>query len=259
MQLLVDNIGADESRLTDGKTSTTELGTTADICPAAHRRVFDLAPTAAVASLALYPSRPPWEMAMSDTALNLFQPSTPCVLCGHQPIDELTGLLDRATWHARAAAATSQAGYAEPTTLIMIDLDHFKHVNDRYGHHAGDAVLQAVATLLTNSVGSDAVLGRYGHHADEFTILLPQTTLTSALRLVADIQHRVRVLAVPAQTTRTTTEMISGLSVSVGVAAYPTGLTEIGVTAALLDCDTALRTAKRAGRDRICTAVTSGG
>ena len=95
-------------------------------------------------------------------------PPTPW--CGSCHVDKLTGLLDRWAWDT--AAARSLAGNGWPT-LLLVDIDSFKTVNDLAGHQAGDAVLLAVANVLRASTRENDLLGRYGGHGgDKFMVLL---------------------------------------------------------------------------------------
>jgi len=96
-------------------------------------------------------------------------------------IDGLTGALNRSTWIARATNLLSEPEYQEghgTATVLFIDLDNFKHVNDRHGHEAGDRVLQMVATALARSVAPPHLIGRFG--GDEFVVFLAQTNWSQA-------------------------------------------------------------------------------
>lgn len=101
--------------------------------------------------------------------------------------DPLTGLLNRRGFdHQRAAAA--------PGAVLVIDIDHFKAVNDRLGHAAGDNVLCAVAAVLRHLLRGEDIIGRLG--GEEFVVLLPETDVEAALvigeRLRAGVEMRVR-------------------------------------------------------------------
>jgi PleD family two-component response regulator len=104
-----------------------------------------------------------------------------CGTCG-QPIgywavDRLTGLLDRWGWDTYAPETLRRAHERrQPLALLLLDLDHFKEINDRYGHVAGDMVLNAIAEVLRACCRENDVVGRYGGHGgDEFLVLLPTT------------------------------------------------------------------------------------
>jgi diguanylate cyclase (GGDEF)-like protein len=125
----------------------------------------------------------------------------------------------------------------------MIYLDHFKRVNDTYGHSAGDRVLQLVADLLQRHVRSADIVCRYG--GEEFAVLLPDTTLDHALARAEELRHAAEGLELPGPAAGNT------LSLSVGVAAFPLH----GRRAADLvrASDAALYAAKRNGRNRVET------
>ncbi|WP_070195822.1 GGDEF domain-containing protein [Streptomyces oceani] len=181
---------------------------------------------------------------------------THCALCRKPLTDRLTGVLDRQEWDSRAAAeATRARSRGQQLSLILVDLDRFKGVNDTYGHLAGDAVLRAAAAVLRGIEGG--VTGRYGGHAgDEFLILLPGASAAQALTTAQRAQERIRQLEVTARSSRSDTVRLTGQAASMGVA---TCRVAGGVRATLadlvLDADVALRTAKRAGGDRAVAAT----
>ena len=129
-----------------------------------------------------------------------------------------------------------------PLSLLMIDLDHFKSVNDRYGHPAGDSVLCHVAHLLLSSLRKTDLLARYG--GEEFAVLLPETRMEGALV----IAERIRRI-VGRNTVEAGGESIS-VSVSVGVASHAND-SEVDAEILLKKADLALYRAKTAGRDRV--------
>lgn len=142
--------------------------------------------------------------------------------------DPLTGLANRRTLDFHLERVDRTEG---PTTLAMLDLDHFKDFNDRHGHQAGDELLVAVAAAWRATLPSGAILGRYG--GEEFALLLPGTTVDDALPVLEAMRR-----AVP-----------SGQTVSIG-AAQSDGVD--GLFATLRRADRALYEAKRTGRDRTC-------
>ncbi|WP_103348230.1 diguanylate cyclase [Amycolatopsis sp. CA-128772] len=158
--------------------------------------------------------------------------------------DEKTGLYNTSGWHALAertlaAAARQRAAFG----LLMLDLDHFKQVNDTYGHLAGDAVLKAVAQSIISAVrGRGDAVGRFG--GEEFVVLLPGITQQDIGPVAERIRRAISALQVPAgQLT------ITGLSASIGIAVYPTAGTSLQ---RLLDAaDTALYHAKATGRNKV--------
>lgn len=128
----------------------------------------------------------------------------------------------------------------------MLDLDHFKQVNDVYGHLAGDVVLKEVATTITKHVRDYDSVGRFG--GEEFVVLLPGATEAE----IIPVAERVRqaVMAIEAEVPAAGgTRIVSGLSVSIGVAVYPSGG---AVLERLLHvADSALYEAKNRGRNRV--------
>jgi diguanylate cyclase (GGDEF)-like protein/PAS domain S-box-containing protein len=133
-----------------------------------------------------------------------------------------------------------------PVSVVMIDIDHFKHFNDKYGHDAGDFVLSAVARAIMKCIRPSDIACRYG--GEELAVVLPEANLESAcaraeqLRLVirdTNLVHLGQTLPAP--------------TASFGVAVYPANGTK--PTDLLKAADQALYRAKQEGRDRICAAV----
>lgn len=156
--------------------------------------------------------------------------------------DGLTGLLNRAEFQRQLDARILQAlRSGAPVSLLMLDIDHFKRVNDRYGHQAGDEALRHVAETVAENVRPGDIVARYG--GEEFAVLLPDTGLTSAVA----VAERVRA-AVAARPVSAATPL--AVSVSVGVGGCPGHGEKPGdlVRAA----DEALYEAKRTGRNRVC-------
>ena len=157
--------------------------------------------------------------------------------------DPLTRLANRRTlacvW-AQEVARSRRYGY--PCSVIATDLDHFKQVNDRYGHAAGDQVLVTVARLLVASVRTEDLVARVG--GEEFTILLPHADLPDALA----VAERVRQAVAAADFT----PVPGGCTLSAGLACSE----RTPNTMLLQAADRALYQAKAQGRDRV--AVWSG-
>jgi diguanylate cyclase (GGDEF)-like protein len=157
--------------------------------------------------------------------------------------DAKTGLLNAAAWQREADTELSRAvRAAEPLALLLIDIDHFKRVNDTHGHLVGDQVLIGVAGTLTNQLRDYDVTGRFG--GEEFVVLLPGADTVEACRVAERLRNRVRRLAVAAEDGTVT------VTISVGVALFRThgqDLIEL-----LASADLALYRAKESGRDRVC-------
>ena len=166
--------------------------------------------------------------------------------------DAKTGLLNAAAWHeqaARTVAHQQRAGGA--AAVLILDLDHFKTVNDGFGHLAGDEVLAAVAAELQACSRSQDLVGRFG--GEEFVVLLrdlpPGPAGSAVLRTVAErIRVRVSELAVTVRTPDGPAT-VSSLTVSVGGAVLPTDGTTLDQV--LCVADASLYAAKRDGRNRV--------
>jgi len=158
--------------------------------------------------------------------------------------DGLTGLLNHATLRDRLARSVRAA---DPFTLLMLDLDGFKAVNDAHGHPAGDRLLSRIATAIVAASRDTDQVFRYG--GDEFAVLLPHTDIDTALRIADRIRHAMGAIASTAGSEPDSPE----ISASVGLASFPADARtgdEI-----LLAADRACFVAKRAGRGRIATAA----
>jgi len=131
-------------------------------------------------------------------------------------------------------------------SVALIDIDHFKTINDTYGHIIGDTVLKQLSHALTASLRETDLAGRYG--GDEFCVILPDTTLAQA----TDILERLR-RTVHEHTHITLPDL--KLSLSIGIAAYGPHLTDAGMW--LHEADMALYDAKSTGRNRVTSAKPS--
>lgn len=159
-------------------------------------------------------------------------------------IDHLTNLSNRRDFITRAAAELSRAQrYGVPLTVLMIDLDHFKNINDCFGHHVGDQVLSAFADKLRHCVREVDLTGRLG--GEEFAVLLPNTGTVEA----TDVMNRLREELAEAPIADTDEHSIF-LTISVGLAELTPSI--VSVEAFLSKADTALYAAKRNGRNRLC-------
>ena len=161
--------------------------------------------------------------------------------------ESLTGLLRReAILEALDKELDRARRYDRPLTVGMADLDHFKEVNDRYGHLAGDGLLKRVAQVLTGGLRSSDAVGRYG--GEEFLLVLPETELAGA-RVVAD---KLRRLVEKVRTPMEDGEEAS-VTISIGLASLDSsGLpAEPGARDLIRQADQALYRAKEEGRNRI--------
>ncbi|AFG37366.1 GGDEF domain-containing protein [Spirochaeta africana] len=134
-----------------------------------------------------------------------------------------------------------------PLAVLMADIDHFKPINDQYGHAAGDAVLQRVGSLLNSIVRHEDLVGRYG--GEEFLVILPETTASSAWTIAERIRIAISKL-------RFDELHKHGITISIGLATFPDCGTDS--ESLLKAADAALYEAKRAGRNQVVTANTAG-
>jgi diguanylate cyclase (GGDEF)-like protein len=160
-------------------------------------------------------------------------------------LDALTGLQNRGTFLEAFAREEARAARGGPAfSLAIFDLDRFKQVNDRYGHPAGDRVLQAFADVLRATVRPYDVVGRYG--GEEFALLMPQTGKETAARVAERVRHGLEARGADVGGRRI------DVTVSAGVATY--GLDGADWDTLLTAADNALYEAKSAGRNRVVAA-----
>jgi len=165
-------------------------------------------------------------------------------------VDALTGLANRRGFDESInACLASLATNAVGPSLLMADIDHFKRINDNYGHLFGDKVIRALAQILKQSVKGSDTAARYG--GEEFIILLPNTALQGALCVAEKIRHSVE----NSRIRRTdNNQELAQLTISIGVASYIPGET----THRFIErADDALYRSKESGRNRVSVATTS--
>ncbi len=158
--------------------------------------------------------------------------------------DPLTNLFNRRYFNEQLAIEFERANRSRtPLALQMVDIDHFKRINDRFGHEAGDRVLKMVSEVLTQNARSGDIVCRWG--GEEFLILMPGSNGIAAKRRADEIRRRVHDQC----------EIVGGtkVTVSIGVASYPEHASEPD---GLIDVsDRALYASKGAGRNRVTMAV----
>ncbi|WP_020673483.1 GGDEF domain-containing protein [Amycolatopsis nigrescens] len=169
--------------------------------------------------------------------------------------DAKTALLDPSFWAELAGRELARARRLGSTVgVLMIDLDHFKGVDDGYGHPAGDEVLRAVAKAIREHVRASDFVGRYG--GDEFVVLLPGVTEAELTVIANRVKTGIGQLAVEVPVAGTAgaigTTTITGLTASIGGAVYPESATDL--TPLLCAADAAAYRAKAAGRNRFVLA-----
>lgn len=158
-------------------------------------------------------------------------------------IDELTGLLNRrALLAAITAEIARQHRSGSQSAVMMIDFDHFKQINDTYGHNAGDRVLQHVSDIARQSLRETDLLGRIG--GEEFAVLLPDTDIEGARVLAERLRERV-------ETTATRSEGGDDISMTLSVGICSLKQNERDASDLLRRADAALYKAKHGGRNRV--------
>jgi diguanylate cyclase (GGDEF)-like protein len=158
--------------------------------------------------------------------------------------DFLTGVANRRYFFSQSSQALARAKrYNSEVAMLMIDIDHFKSINDSLGHAAGDMVLKAVAQTCNNTLREVDVLGRIG--GEEFAVLLPQTPAAVA----AEVAERIRAAIDESAISVINAPAAVHVTVSIGVAASADG--SLNTDALLQEADKALYQAKQAGRNRV--------
>jgi diguanylate cyclase (GGDEF)-like protein len=158
--------------------------------------------------------------------------------------DELTGLFNRRAFMENALRLCAhQSKRNEPVTLMLFDLDHFKSINDRFGHPIGDEVLRLFAQVARTSLRATDVIGRFG--GEEFAAIVPSSAVDAV-----KIASRVRLSFEAAGMIVKTHTM--GATVSIGAATAESPVTDLD--SLIARADAALYRAKREGRNCVCTA-----
>jgi diguanylate cyclase (GGDEF)-like protein len=158
--------------------------------------------------------------------------------------DSLTGLPNSRAVKDMVKRMVAQASrMVVPLSAVMVDLDHFKQINDTFGHEKGDEALAAVGDVLANAIRESDFVGRYG--GEEFLMLLPNTDKEGALEVAEKLRHAVSLINVQGTDRMLTT--------SCGVATFPNDAKDREGLLRL--ADRALYAAKAAGRDRVSEAV----
>lgn len=164
-------------------------------------------------------------------------------------IDPLTGVFSRRHFMAMTERELANAArYNHPLSILMLDIDNFKSVNDTYGHQVGDLVLQALGSIFQDLLREVDIVGRYG--GEEFAIVLPQTTLVRAFEVSERLRRTVEHREIPLE---------HGLPIAVTVSIGMTALRDApeNIDALLARADKALYDAKHQGRNQVCIYETS--
>jgi diguanylate cyclase (GGDEF)-like protein len=158
--------------------------------------------------------------------------------------DSLTGIPNRRALMDQALHVMAQRG-GRPMSLLMIDVDHFKRINDTLGHPAGDEVLRRVTQLLAERLRGGDVIGRYG--GEEFCVIAPNTDIRGALTLAESLREIVAATPIPTEAGEIS------ITISIGISCCPSD-TVRELKDLLADADTALYAAKDAGRNRVASS-----
>jgi len=169
------------------------------------------------------------------------------VLVAQSRVDSKTGLLNISTWEREAEVELSRSiRTRNAVSVAIVDIDHFKRVNDSYGHLVGDRVLKAVATELKGQLRDYDRAGRFG--GEEFVLLLTQSDEADALRIAERLRMHVGSLAVPIDD-RPEAPVVR-VTISIGVSGKPRSEAR-ELTDLLTAADSALYHAKQSGRNRV--------
>jgi len=173
------------------------------------------------------------------------------ILVAQSRTDAKTGLLNVSTWESEAESELSRSiRTRNPVALALVDIDHFKLVNDTYGHLVGDRVLKAIAEALTSQSRDYDRTGRFG--GEEFVLLLAQTTESDACKIAERLRGYVASLAIPTDDRPDAPTL--KVTISIGV----TGMARGGsfeLTDLLAAADSAMYAAKQAGRNQVAYAA----
>ena len=158
--------------------------------------------------------------------------------------DSLTGLFNHRYFQELLEREIYRAErYARPLSLLMIDIDHFKKVNDTYGHPKGDMVLQEIGELLRKSIRGSDTAARYG--GEEFAIVLPETEMNGAMALAERVRKTVEKLEVKIY------EHTITVTISIGLTTYNPATAKKSKAEIIEAADRALYNSKEAGRNRL--------
>jgi diguanylate cyclase (GGDEF)-like protein len=167
-------------------------------------------------------------------------------LLAQSRVDTKTGLLNASTWEREAAVEIARAvRTGSPLALALVDIDHFKSVNDTYGHLAGDKALRAVTDALRSQLRVYDLAGRFG--GEEFAVLLPHAREVDALNVAERLRSHIAAMSIPVGDDAESGPCIK-LTISVGVASLDGASREL--TDMLAAADAALYYAKETGRNK---------
>ena len=172
------------------------------------------------------------------------------LLMAQSRLDSKTGLLNVSTWESDAESELSRAvRNRNAMAIVLVDIDHFKVVNDTYGHLVGDRVLKAIADALTGQSRDYDKVGRFG--GEEFVLLLAQTSEPDACKIAERLRGYIANLAIPIDDRPDAPTL--KITISVGVTAMGRG-ESFELTDLLAASDSAMYHAKQAGRNQVAYA-----
>jgi diguanylate cyclase (GGDEF)-like protein len=203
-------------------------------------------PTADNAAYALYLGTlmigfPVLYIAMAMSGLFLLMADRTATLASLARLDPLTGLLNRGGFRE---ALARQIGAPQAGCIAIGDIDHFKRINDRHGHAAGDLALRLVARTLRLGAHDDMLVARIG--GEEFALFMPGFALERAERFIERVRAAVATVALPGH---------PGLGVTMSFGVAPCRGAEDGLDGTIARADAALYRAKTGGRDRVVTSI----
>jgi diguanylate cyclase (GGDEF)-like protein len=173
------------------------------------------------------------------------------ILVAQSRTDAKTGLLNVSTWESEAENELSRSiRTRNPVALALVDIDHFKLVNDTYGHLVGDRVLKSIAEALTSQSRDYDRTGRFG--GEEFVLLLAQTTESDACNIAERLRGYVASLAIPTDDRPDAPTL--KVTISIGVTGMARGHS-FELTDLLAAADSAMYAAKQAGRNQVAYAA----
>jgi len=163
-------------------------------------------------------------------------------------IDGLTGLYNYRFFRTKLSDEIRRSDrYHQQLSVLMIDVDHFKEINDLQGHQTGNIILQEIVSIVKHSVRDVDIVARYG--GEEFVVILPQTGLKDAISIADRMKNQME----RAYFTNSQGQRDVRATISVGVAVYPDGV--LSPNQLLERVDQAMYRAKKEGRNRVCVAL----